>query len=91
MPLRSYGCQRDIYPLDQAIGLGSGKRMALGMRGWSLLGLVEVRYEMATQFFRNSLAWELNGSKKVRHMALEERRRIEKWERENIHEIYQLW
>lgn len=38
--LRCQGCGGENYPLDQAMGLGSGERMTLGVREWALVYLL---------------------------------------------------
>jgi len=57
--LRCQGCQKDNHPLYNAIGLGAGERMTLGVRERSLGAAVEVSYEK-TGLFLISL-WEITG------------------------------
>lgn len=56
--LRCPKCQQDSYPLDQAIGLGEGERMTLGVRERALWAAVEVSYsEDRSVSKRNLPAW----------------------------------
>ena len=78
--LRCQGCEEDIYPLDEALGLDAGERMTLGVRERSLWAAVEVSYEKVSEFLKRFTGLEVS-RKKIHQMALEEGRRIEEWGR----------
>ena len=86
--LRCQGCQEDIYPLDEAIGLGSGEQMSLGVRGRALWAAAEVSYEKAHQFLEKFTGLEVSRHK-IHGMAREEGRRIEVWEEEGRHRVFE--
>ena len=86
--LRCRGCEEDIYPLDEAIGLGSGEQMTLGVKERALWAAVEVSYEKAHQFLEKFTGLEVSRHK-VHQMALEEGRRIEEWEEERRRQVFE--
>jgi len=77
--LRCPGCGRDSYPLDEAMGMGSGERVTLGVRERALWAVVEVSYEKAHQFLERFTGLEVS-RKKIHQMAVEEGGRIAEWE-----------
>jgi hypothetical protein len=79
--LRCQRCQGDVYPLDQVIGLEGGDGMTLGVRERALWAAAEVSYEKSSQFLEKFTGLEVS-RKKVHQMAVEEGRRIERWEEE---------
>ncbi len=86
--LRCQGCREEIYPLDEAIGLGSGEQMSLGVRERALWAAVEVSYEKAHQFLEKFTGLEVSRHK-IHGMAREEGRRIEVWEEERRHRVFE--
>ena len=86
--LRCRGCQEDIYPLDEAIGLGCGEQMSLGVRERALWAAVEVSYEKAHQFLEKFTGLEVSRHK-IHGMALEEGGRIEFWEEERRRQVFE--
>jgi hypothetical protein len=86
--LRCQGCCEDIYPLDEAIGLGCGEQMTLGVRERALWAAVEVSYEKAHQFLEKFTGLEASRHK-IHQMALEEGERIEQWEEERRREVFE--
>jgi hypothetical protein len=74
--------------LDEAIGLGSGEQMTLGVKERALWAAVEVSYEKAHQFLEKFTGLEVSRHK-VHQMALEEGRRIEEWEEERRRQVFE--
>jgi hypothetical protein len=85
--LRCQGCWEDSYPLDEAIGLGGGEQMSLGVRERALWAAVEVSYEKAHQFLEKFTGLEVSRHK-IHGMALEEGGRIEFWEEERRRKVF---
>jgi hypothetical protein len=79
--LQCQGCGEEIYPLDQAMGLGSGERMTLGVRERLLGAAVEVSYEKTPPFLEKFTGLEVSRHR-IHEAALEKGRRIEGWEEE---------
>jgi len=77
--LRCQGCEQDIYPLDEAIGLEGGEGMTLGVRERALWAAVEVSYERSSLFLSKFTGLEVSRHK-IHQMAVEEGRRIEEKE-----------
>lgn len=69
--LRCPGYGRDSYPLDEAMGMGSGERVTLGVRERALWAVVEVSYEKAHQFLERFTGLEVS-RKKIHQMVVEE-------------------
>jgi hypothetical protein len=86
--LRCQGCQEDVYPLDQAIGLEDGGGMTLGVRERALWAAVEVSYEKSSQFLEKFTGLEVS-RKKIHQMAVEEGRRIEEREEEKRRVVFE--
>jgi hypothetical protein len=86
--LRCQGCCEDIYPLDEAIGLGCGEQMSLGVKERALWAAVEVSYEKAHQFLEKFTGLEVSRNK-IHQMALEEGGRIEFWEEERRRQVFE--
>jgi hypothetical protein len=85
--LRCQGCGEEIYPLDQAMGLGSGERMTLGVRERLLWAAVEVSYEKTHQFLEKFTGLEVSRNR-IHEVAVEEGRRIEQWEEERRRSLF---
>jgi hypothetical protein len=75
------GCGEENYPLDEAMGLGCGERMRLGVRERLLWAAVEVSYEKTHQFLEKFTGLEVSRNR-IHEVAVEEGRRIEQWEEE---------
>ena len=86
--LRCSRCGREIYPLDEAIGLESGESVTLGVRERSLWAAVEVRYEKAHEFLEKFTGLEVS-RKKIHGMALEEGGRIGRWEEQRRRGVFE--
>jgi hypothetical protein len=86
--LRCKKCKKDIYPLDEAIGLSKGEGMTFGVRERSLWAAVEVSYEKASEFLKKFTGLEVS-RKRIHEMALEEGRRIGDWEEERRRKIFE--
>lgn len=86
--LRCQGCQEDRYPLDEAIGIGCGEQMSLGVRERALWAAVEVSYEKAHQFLEKFTGLEVSRHK-IHGMALEEGGKIEFWEEERRRQVFE--
>jgi hypothetical protein len=86
--LRCQGCQEDVYPLDQAIGLEDGGGMTLGVRERALWAAVEVSYEKSSQFLEKFTGLEVS-RKKIHQMAVGEGRRIEEREEEKRRVVFE--
>jgi hypothetical protein len=86
--LRCQGCREEIYPLDQAMGLGPGERMTLGVRERLLWAAVEVSDEKTHQFLEKFTGLEVSRNK-IHEVALEEGSRIEQWEEERRRSVFE--
>jgi hypothetical protein len=86
--LRCQGCGVENYPLDQAMGLGSGERMTLGVRERLLWAAVEVSYEKTHQFLEKFTGLEVSRNR-IHEVAVEEGRRIEQWEEERRGSVFE--
>ena len=86
--LRCQRCRQDIYPLDQALGLVRRERVTMGVRERSLWAAVEVSYEKAHEFLEKFTGLEVS-RKKIHQMALEEGRRIERWEEQRRRVVFE--
>jgi hypothetical protein len=86
--LRCQGCGVENYPLDEAMGLGSGERMTLGVRERLLWAAVEVSYEKTHQFLEKFTGLEVSRNR-IHEVAVEEGRRIEQWEEERRSSVFE--
>jgi hypothetical protein len=86
--LRCRGCGEENYPLDRAMGLGSGERMTLGVRERLLWAAVEVSYEKTHQFLEKFTGLEVSRNR-IHEVAMEEGRRIEQWEEERRSSVFE--
>jgi hypothetical protein len=86
--LRCQGCGVENYPLDQAMGLGSGERMTLGVRERLLWAAVEVSYEKTHQFLEKFTGLEVSRNR-IHEVAVEEGHRIEQWEEERRSSVFE--
>lgn len=77
--LRCQSCGNDTYPLDEAIGLEAGDGTTLGVRERALWAAIELSYEKSASFLRKFTGLEVS-CQKIYDMAIDEGRRIEKWE-----------
>src|SRR5574341_866286 len=74
--------------VEEAIGLGCGEQMSLGVRERALWAAVEVSYEKAHQFLEKFTGLEVSRHK-IHGMALEEGRKIEFWEEEGRRQVFE--
>ncbi len=74
--------------MDEAIGLGCGGQMSLGVKERALWAAVEVSYEKAHQFLEKFTGLEVSRNK-IHQMALEEGGRIEFWEEERRRQVFE--
>jgi hypothetical protein len=86
--LRGQKCREEIYPLDQAMGLGPGERMTLGVRERLLWAVVEVGYEKTHQFLEKFTGLEVSRNR-IHEVALEEGSRIEQWEEKRRRSVFE--
>lgn len=77
--LRCRGCEKELYPLDNAIGLERRDGMTIGVRERTLWAAVEVSYEKTNQFLAKFTGLEVSRNK-IHQMAWEEGERITAWQ-----------
>lgn len=85
--LRCQRCKRDIYPLDEAIGL-KGDCETIGVKERALWAAVEVSYEKAKEFLKKFTGLEISRNK-IHALALEEGKRISEWEEERRRKVFE--
>jgi len=76
---RCKGCRREIYPLDEALGLEPQRKCTLGVTERTLWAAVEVSYEKSEEFLKRFNGLEVSRGT-IHKMAIEEGKRIEEWE-----------
>ncbi len=86
--LRCKGCGKEVYPLDEAIGLKGRDSVTLGVKEGALWAAVEVSYEKAHEFLRKFTGLEVS-RKKIHQMAIEEGRRIQELEEEKRRLVFE--
>jgi hypothetical protein len=85
--LRCHGCGKDIYPLDEAMGI-EGDCVTIGVKERALWAAVEVSYEKSSEFLKKFTGLEVSRNK-IHRMSLEEGKRIEKWEEERRFKVFE--
>jgi hypothetical protein len=78
---------KDIYPLDEAIGI-QGDCVTIGVKERALWAAVEVSYEKTSEFLRKSNGLEVSRNK-IHGMSLEEGKRIEAWEEDRRFKVFE--
>lgn len=84
--LRCKGCNRELYPLDRALGL-SKDGITLGVKERSLWAAVEVSYAKTQEFLHKFTGLEIS-SKKLHQMAWEEGDRIRAWQEKRREAVF---
>lgn len=82
------GCSREIYPLDEAIGLEPQSKCTLGVVERALWAAVEVSYEKTSEFLKKFTGLEVSRGH-IHRLAIKEGRileEIEERERERVFE-----
>jgi len=85
-----YGCSRcgaQRYPLDELLGMEPQKKCTVGVEERALWTAVEVSYEKSEEFLKKFTGLEVSRGL-IHTMALEEGRRIMKWEEERREEVF---
>lgn len=85
--LRCQRCGKEIYPLDEAIGV-EGDSVTIGVKERALWAAVEVSYEKASEFLKKFTGLEVSRNK-IHGMSLEEGKKIEEWEEDRRFKVFE--